>query len=91
MPSHPHTADTSKRENLASVVITSDGEVHGDDTPENREIARRIQACVNACEGISTEDLEAGVLRQMVSLLERVGPILEGQSTSQTPPLRAAG
>src|SRR5690606_13994870 len=32
--------------------------------------AQRIVACVNACEGIPTEALEAGVVRELVEALE---------------------
>lgn len=32
--------------------------------------ARRIVACVNACEGIPTEALESGVVREVVEALE---------------------
>jgi len=39
--------------------------------------ARRIVACVNACEGIPTEALEAGVVRELVEALERCKEILD--------------
>lgn len=58
-------------------VITAEGELHGIDTPENRELARRVRACVNACEGISTIDLEGGIVRQMLAIVQNVGPLLE--------------
>ena len=38
-------------------VLTYDGSLHGEDTPENQEIVRRIHACVNACDEITTEEL----------------------------------
>lgn len=59
-------------------VITADGELHGVDTPENREMVRRIRACVNACEGISTADLESNVVAQMVQIIQDVQPLLAG-------------
>ena len=57
-------------------VVTAEGELHGEDSPENRELARRIRACVNACEGLSTDDLEAGVVTQMLKIVQTVGPLL---------------
>lgn len=61
-------------------VITAEGELHGIDTPENREVVRRIRACVNACEGITTADLEAGVIPQMVAVMQNVQPLLEAMN-----------
>ncbi|VAX39836.1 hypothetical protein MNBD_PLANCTO02-27 [hydrothermal vent metagenome] len=58
-------------------VLTSAGELHGEDTPENREIVRRIHACVAACNGISTEELEKGIVQDMRSVIATVAPILE--------------
>ena len=58
-------------------VVTSDGELLGEDTPENREQARRLRACVNACEGLSTDDLEAGIVTQMLEIVRSVGPLLK--------------
>lgn len=62
---------------IPSFVVTLEGELHGEDTSENREIARRIHACVNACEGISTEELEAGIVHDMLRVLNDVVPLLE--------------
>ena len=38
---------------------------------------RRIKACVIACEGISTIELEGGVIEEMRRTLFRVVPLLE--------------
>lgn len=62
---------------LTKLVITPNGEIHGADTPENRELARRVHACVNACEGISTEELEANIIADMRRVLAGVVPLLE--------------
>ncbi|MBI1345800.1 hypothetical protein GC163_05880 [bacterium] len=59
------------------VIVTAAGDVHGSDTPASRELARRIKACVNACEGMSTEDLEAGIIQDMARVIAQVVPILE--------------
>ena len=58
-------------------LLTTEGELHGQDTAENREIVRRIHACVNACEGISTEELEKGIIADMRRVLAQVVPVLE--------------
>ncbi len=58
-------------------VVSTEGEILGEDTAENREIVRRIHACVNACEGISTEELEAGIIRDMCRTLADVVPLLQ--------------
>jgi hypothetical protein len=58
-------------------LLTTEGELHGEDTPENREIVRRIHACVNACEGISTEELEKNIIADMRRVLAQVVPVLE--------------
>ena len=57
-------------------VITHDSSLHGEDTSENRDIVRRIHACVNACEGISTEELEKGIVQDMRRVLGQVAPLL---------------
>lgn len=59
------------------LIITAEGDIHGEDTPENRELVRRIHACVNACDGISTEDLEQGVIGDMCRTMSQVIPLLE--------------
>lgn len=61
-------------------VLTLDGSLHGEDTPENREIVRRIHACVDACEGISTQELESGIITDMRKVIARVLPILQEQA-----------
>lgn len=38
-------------------------------TPAN---ARRIVACVNACAGISTEELERGVIKESMDMVDRL-------------------
>ncbi len=58
-------------------LLTAEGELHGQDTEENREIVRRIHACVNACAGISTEELEKGIVADMRRVLAEVVPVLE--------------
>ena len=58
-------------------MLTMEGELHGIDNPENREIVRRIHACVAACEGISTAELERGIIQDMRRVLQDVVPILE--------------
>ena len=61
-------------------LLTSEGEIHGEDTPDNREIVRRIHACVNACEGISTEELETGIVQDMRRVIAQVIPVLQGRT-----------
>lgn len=63
-------------------ILTTAGEILGVDTPGNLELVRRIYACVNACEGISTAELEAGVVAQMRETLLSVLPLLQSASTS---------
>ena len=58
-------------------VLTLDGSLHGEDSPENREIVRRIHACVAACEGISTQELEAGIIMQMRQVIASVVAVLK--------------
>lgn len=62
---------------LPRFVLTMNGELHGNNSPENREIVRRIHACVAACEGISTEELERGIIGEMRQVLNDVVPLLE--------------
>jgi hypothetical protein len=47
---------------------------HNDEfLPEIQEAsARRIVACVNACEGIPTEALEDGVVRELIEALQAI-------------------
>lgn len=60
-------------------VISTSGELYGQDTDENRELVRRIHACVAACEGISTEELERGVVADMRRVIADVVPLLKGR------------
>ena len=57
-------------------LVTAEGEMLGEDSPANREIVRRIRACVNACEGLTTADLENGIVSQMVRLVSDLTPLL---------------
>lgn len=60
---------------IESVVIFSEDEangVQGDTAEEALANARRIVACVNACQSISTETLENGVIKDMVASLQTV-------------------
>jgi glutamate racemase len=41
------------------------------------EKLRRLQACVTACEGISTAELEDGLIQRMRQALIQVVPLLE--------------
>ena len=61
-------------------VVTSDGDLYGHETPENRELVRRIHACFVACEGISTEELESGVISEMRRVIAQVLPLLKDRS-----------
>ncbi len=65
------------RQGTPHFLLTTEGELHGRDTGENREIVRRIHACVHACEGISTEELEKGIVADMRRVLEEVVPVLQ--------------
>ncbi len=69
--------DNNTQGNVPQFVVTVDGDIHGQDTPENREIVKRIHACVNACDGISTEELERGVIQDMQRVIALVAPLLE--------------
>lgn len=60
-------------------ILGVDGELHGIDTPGNRELVRRIQACVQACEGISTGELERGIVQDMQRVISQVAPLLEAR------------
>ena len=59
------------------IVVTPTGEILGVDTVESRELARRIKACINACEGITTDELEQGIVHDMCRVLNQVAPLLE--------------
>ncbi|QDT36461.1 hypothetical protein [Stratiformator vulcanicus] len=70
----PHQATDA---DAISLLITPDGEIYGEDSSANQEIVRRIQACVNACDGITTEELENGIVADMRSVIGQVAPLLE--------------
>ena len=61
-------------------VISSEGEILGEDTPENQELARRVVACVNACDGITTEELESGIIADMRKVISQTAPLLQERS-----------
>ena len=67
-------------------LISPDGSIHGEDTEENRELVRRIHACVNACEGISTDELESGIIQDLRNALADVIPLLKDQQASPAQP-----
>jgi len=57
-------------------TITVDGQLLGEDTEENRAITRRIRACVNACEELSTAELENGIIQDMRQVISSMAPLL---------------
>ena len=59
----------------SQITLTALGEIFAEDTPQNRELARRVRACVNACAGFTTEDLDAGILDQMRAIIEQLAPL----------------
>lgn len=61
-------------------VISSEGEILGEDTPENQELVRRVVACVNACDGITTEELESGIISDMRRVISQTAPLLQERS-----------
>jgi hypothetical protein len=60
-------------------VLGTDGSIHGEDTLENRELVRRIEACMRACAEISTEELEAGIIQDMCRAVAGIVPILQSR------------
>ena len=90
MGDSPHFLKTS---HVAShFVITHEGSLHGEDTAENREIVRRIHACVNACEGISIEELERGIVQDMRRVIGQVAPLLKEKiAGDDQPAVNSAG
>lgn len=72
-------SDTPTPKEPARFVLATDGELYGKDTPQNRELVRRIHACVAACEGISTEELEQGVVADMRRVITDVLPVLRSR------------
>ncbi len=65
------------------LVITHEGDILGEDNPENREMVRRIHACLNACEGISTEELEQGIIADMCRVMGQVVPLLQEKEANR--------
>jgi hypothetical protein len=59
----------------SQITVTGAGDVFGTDTPANRALARRIRACVNACEGLATEDLEQGIVGDMRRIIQQLAPV----------------
>ncbi len=58
-------------------VITPDGELFGHDNDEARSLVKRIHASFVACEGLSIEELEKGIVADMRRVIEQVHPILK--------------
>ena len=75
----PSGADMPSGVAVPQFVLTSDGDLYGQDCAEHRELAHRIQACVAACAGISTAELEQGVVAEMRRVLAQVVPLLESR------------
>ncbi len=67
------------------LIITAEGDVFGPESTENRELARRIRACINACQGLTTEDLENGLIQDLCRTVMQVAPLLEAQKQQATP------
>jgi hypothetical protein len=63
---------------------------HVGNGPTSAENARRIVACVNACAGLSTEALEAGMLAEALDLSETVSRCLSDVEHDGADDLRAA-
>ncbi|ADG66788.1 hypothetical protein Plim_0944 [Planctopirus limnophila DSM 3776] len=78
----PTEGKTMEQTSAPMFVLSTDGELHGVDTEGNRELVRRIYACVQACEGISTDELEMGVVAEMKRLLGQVVPLLQNRSAA---------
>ncbi len=66
-------------------VVTPTGDIHGEDTLENQDLVGRITACVNACEGLTTEELENGIIQDMRRVIAEIVPVLQSQNTNQQP------
>ena len=75
-PEHTKELQNQNLANLPRFVISiDDGSIHGEDFPENLELVRRTIACFNACEGISTADLESGIIKDMQRVLAEIKQI----------------
>lgn len=77
--SETHTPEPWRYENDGeSVLLYADGEYVGEADCRHADIetdeinARRIVACVNACQGVSTEVLETDHINQALELLELI-------------------
>ena len=70
---------TKPKSNLPQFIVTTEGEILGEDTPSNRDIVRRIHACVDACDQIPTEELEKGIIQDLCKVMGQVVPLLEQQ------------
>ena len=77
-------SDISHSPKAPHFIVSTEGEILGHETAENREIVRRIHACMNACEGISTEELEKGIIQDMQRVLAGVVPLLQ-EKNAQLP------
>ncbi|MDX1966144.1 MAG: hypothetical protein SFV23_03130 [Planctomycetaceae bacterium] len=84
------TTDAVPLLRVGQVVVTLAGEILGSDTEESRELARRVKACINACDGISTAELEQGIIADMCRVLGQVVPLLEAQSRQRNAGEKAA-
>lgn len=84
------TTDAVPLLSVGQVVVTPAGEILGSDTEESRELARRVKACINACDGISTAELEQGIIADMCRVLGQVVPLLEAQSRQRNAGEKAA-
>ncbi len=58
-------------------ILSADGMIATENTPQNQELARRFLACVEACEGITTEELENGIIQDMRRVIAEVVPLLQ--------------
>jgi hypothetical protein len=77
--SPPETQVAMELAPSGQLIVTAAGDVYGPDTPENHDLARRIRACINACEGLTTEDLENGLIRDLCRTVMQVAPLLQAQ------------
>jgi hypothetical protein len=85
---HIAMSETGQCSSAPQFVLTAEGEIYGEDTPENREIVRRIHACVNACEGISTDELEKGIVGDMRRVIAGVVPLLSAAGSDSANAVR---
>jgi hypothetical protein len=75
----PPTGPASQMQQPGSEMQASEDAVTSDDAAK----LRRIQACVDACDGISTQELEEGVVQDMQRVLRDVAPIIAEWSSEQ--------